>query len=183
MYDAKIYILSEPLEQQEPIQYSSPPISDLPTHYGSYHWCYRLDGKLIAISVIDILPECVSSVGSQSRKSYRTDDPLSVSVQVYFMYDKDYEAYSLGKVRNDILRWLVPLLNSLFRQLSALKENVLAQELHAAGAPSLKYLYLGPTSPSFSFLKVTISLYSRLLRSFLPENEARPLIRLRCCME
>ncbi|KAH7879686.1 arginine-tRNA-protein transferase [Lentinula edodes] len=91
-------------EQQEPIQYSSPPTSDLPTHYGSYHWCYRLDGKLIAISVIDILPECVSSV--------------------YFMYDKDYEAYSLGK-------------------LSALKENVLAQELYAAGAPSLKYLYLG----------------------------------------
>ncbi|KAJ3892897.1 arginine-tRNA-protein transferase [Lentinula edodes] len=98
------FLVATPLHQQEPIQYSSPPTSDLPTHYGSYHWCYRLDGKLIAISVIDILPECVSSV--------------------YFMYDKDYEAYSLGK-------------------LSALKENVLAQELHAAGAPSLRYLYLG----------------------------------------
>ncbi|KAJ3862956.1 arginine-tRNA-protein transferase [Lentinula novae-zelandiae] len=97
------FLVATPLHQ-EPIQYSSPPTSDFPTHYGSYHWCYRLDGKLIAISVIDILPECVSSV--------------------YFMYDKDYEAYSLGK-------------------LSALKENVLAQELHAAGAPSLKYLYLG----------------------------------------
>ncbi|KAJ4481419.1 arginine-tRNA-protein transferase [Lentinula edodes] len=97
------FLVATPLHQ-EPIQYSSPPTSDLPTHYGSYHWCYRLDGKLIAISVVDILPECVSSV--------------------YFMYDKDYEAYSLGK-------------------LSALKENVLAQELHAAGAPSLKYLYLG----------------------------------------
>ncbi|KAJ3855646.1 arginine-tRNA-protein transferase [Lentinula lateritia] len=97
------FLVATPLHQ-EPIQFSSPPTSDLPTHYGSYHWCYRLDGKLIAISVIDILPECVSSV--------------------YFMYDKDYEAYSLGK-------------------LSALKENVLAQELHAAGAPSLKYLYLG----------------------------------------
>ncbi|KAJ3758513.1 arginine-tRNA-protein transferase [Lentinula raphanica] len=97
------FLVTTPL-QREQIPYPSPPSSRLPSHYGSYHWCYRLDGKLIAISVIDILPECVSSV--------------------YFMYDKDYEAYSLGK-------------------LSALKECVLAQELHAAGAPGLNYLYLG----------------------------------------
>ncbi|KAJ4465114.1 arginine-tRNA-protein transferase [Lentinula aciculospora] len=97
------FLVVTPLHQ-EPIPYSVPPSRDLPTHYGSYHWCYRLDGKIIAISVIDILPECVSSV--------------------YFMYDKDYEAYSLGK-------------------LSALKENVLVQELYAAGATYLKSLYLG----------------------------------------
>ena len=29
---------------------------------GSYHQCYRLDGKLVAIGVLDLLPECVSSV-------------------------------------------------------------------------------------------------------------------------
>jgi hypothetical protein len=39
---------------------------------------YRLDGKLIAMGVLDILPNCVSSV--------------------YFMYDKTWEKHSLGKV-------------------------------------------------------------------------------------
>ena len=29
---------------------------------GSYHQCYRLDGKLIALGVLDLLPHCVSSV-------------------------------------------------------------------------------------------------------------------------
>ncbi|KAL9596162.1 MAG: hypothetical protein Q9219_005982 [cf. Caloplaca sp. 3 TL-2023] len=29
---------------------------------GSYHQCYRLDGRLVAIGVLDLLPGCVSSV-------------------------------------------------------------------------------------------------------------------------
>lgn len=29
---------------------------------GSYHQCYRLDGKLVAVGVLDLLPHCVSSV-------------------------------------------------------------------------------------------------------------------------
>ncbi|KAK7417774.1 Arginyl-tRNA--protein transferase 1 [Neonectria magnoliae] len=29
---------------------------------GSYHHCYRLDGKLVAVGVLDLLPNCVSSV-------------------------------------------------------------------------------------------------------------------------
>ncbi len=29
---------------------------------GSYHQCYRLDEKLIALGVLDLLPEVVSSV-------------------------------------------------------------------------------------------------------------------------
>ncbi|KAI8581570.1 hypothetical protein K450DRAFT_231963, partial [Umbelopsis ramanniana AG] len=45
--------------------------------YGSYHQTYRLDGKLIAMAVLDILPNCVSSV--------------------YFMYDPEYAFLSLGK--------------------------------------------------------------------------------------
>lgn len=39
---------------------------------------YRLDGELIAMGVLDILPGCVSSV--------------------YFMYDAKWEKHSLGKV-------------------------------------------------------------------------------------
>ncbi|KAF9315504.1 Arginyl-tRNA--protein transferase 1 [Podila horticola] len=45
--------------------------------YGSFHQCYYLDDKLIAVSVIDILPQCVSAV--------------------YFYYDPDYSILSLGK--------------------------------------------------------------------------------------
>lgn len=44
--------------------------------YGSYHQWYILDGKLLAVSVIDILPRCVSSK--------------------YMYYDPDYDFLSLG---------------------------------------------------------------------------------------
>ncbi|KAH7343727.1 arginine-tRNA-protein transferase [Rhizoctonia solani] len=66
---------------QEPIPYrntSTHSAYPLPTHYGSYHQMYRVDGQLIAIGVIDILPGCVSSV--------------------YFMYAPEWNAWSLGKV-------------------------------------------------------------------------------------
>ncbi|KAI8079689.1 arginine-tRNA-protein transferase [Gilbertella persicaria] len=45
--------------------------------FGSFHQKYILDGKLVALAVIDILPKCVSSV--------------------YFLYDPDYSFLSLGK--------------------------------------------------------------------------------------
>jgi len=88
----------------EPIPYDSPPPSHLPLEYGSYHQLYKLDGELIAMSVIDILPNCVSSV--------------------YFMYDKNWERFSLGK-------------------LSALREVSLAQEIREAGAVEMSSLYMG----------------------------------------
>ena len=53
--------------------------SHLPLNYGSYHQLYRLDGVLVAMGVIDILPNCVSSV--------------------YFMYEKKWEKFSFGKVK------------------------------------------------------------------------------------
>ncbi|KAI7889687.1 arginine-tRNA-protein transferase [Mucor mucedo] len=45
--------------------------------FGSFHQKYTVDGKLIALAVIDILPKCISSV--------------------YFMYDPDYSFLGLGK--------------------------------------------------------------------------------------
>ncbi len=30
--------------------------------FGSYHQCYRLDGRLVAFGVLDLLPGCVSAV-------------------------------------------------------------------------------------------------------------------------
>ncbi|KAJ6668990.1 hypothetical protein lerEdw1_007799 [Lerista edwardsae] len=44
--------------------------------YGSFHQQYWLDGSIIAVGVIDILPKCVSSV--------------------YFYYDPTYSSLSLG---------------------------------------------------------------------------------------
>lgn len=45
---------------------------------GSYHQCYRLDGRLIAIGVLDLLPHCVSGV--------------------YAIYHSDYEKWNFGKL-------------------------------------------------------------------------------------
>jgi hypothetical protein len=50
-----------------------------PLHsHGSHHVLYRLDGKIIAIAVLDLLPNAVSSV--------------------YFIWDPDYAGLSLGKL-------------------------------------------------------------------------------------
>ncbi|KIW63300.1 hypothetical protein, variant 1 [Phialophora macrospora] len=45
---------------------------------GSYHQCYRLDGKLVAVGVLDLLPHAVSSV--------------------YLFYDPEYQHWDFGKV-------------------------------------------------------------------------------------
>lgn len=45
---------------------------------GSYHQCYRLDGKLVAVGILDLLPQCVSSV--------------------YFMYDESIARFGPGKL-------------------------------------------------------------------------------------
>ncbi|RVX76073.1 hypothetical protein B0A52_00430 [Exophiala mesophila] len=45
---------------------------------GSYHQCYRLDGKLVAVGVLDLLPHAVSSV--------------------YLFYDPDYSHLNFGKL-------------------------------------------------------------------------------------
>ncbi|OAA54036.1 Arginine-tRNA-protein transferase [Cordyceps fumosorosea ARSEF 2679] len=45
---------------------------------GSYHQCYRIDGKLVAVGVLDLLPQCVSSV--------------------YFFYHESIHKFSPGKL-------------------------------------------------------------------------------------
>eukprot|EP00070_Physeter_catodon_P029891 XP_028336785.1 arginyl-tRNA--protein transferase 1 isoform X4 [Physeter catodon] len=63
------FLCSSPLEAENP-----PNAPDC--GYGSFHQQYWLDGKIIAVGVIDILPYCVSSV--------------------YLYYDPDYSFLSLG---------------------------------------------------------------------------------------
>ncbi len=107
--------------QREAIPYTSPPAKHLPLEYGAYHQLYRLDGKLIAMAVIDILPNCVSSV--------------------YFMYNAEWERFSLGKVCTSpgLTKWIL----LISRQLSALRELALTKEIREAGAPGMQYLYMG----------------------------------------
>ncbi|KAI1573408.1 arginyl-tRNA:protein arginylyltransferase [Pyrenophora tritici-repentis] len=45
---------------------------------GSYHQCYRLDGQLVAMGVLDLLPHCVSGV--------------------YMLYHSDFEQWQFGKL-------------------------------------------------------------------------------------
>jgi len=69
------FLVDSPLEYS-PIPYTKDPPEHLPLSYGSYHQLYRLDGKLVALSILDILPFCISSS--------------------YFMYDTTWERFSLG---------------------------------------------------------------------------------------
>lgn len=52
-------------------------LTDLSPGYGSFHQNYYVQDKLVAVGVIDILPQCVSSV--------------------YLFYDPEYSHLSLGK--------------------------------------------------------------------------------------
>ncbi|XP_053439968.1 arginyl-tRNA--protein transferase 1 isoform X7 [Nycticebus coucang] len=63
------FLCSSPLEAENPP--NGPDCG-----YGSFHQQYWLDGKIIAVGVVDILPYCVSSV--------------------YLYYDPDYSFLSLG---------------------------------------------------------------------------------------
>ncbi|XP_078420911.1 arginyl-tRNA--protein transferase 1 isoform X4 [Cetorhinus maximus] len=60
---------------QSPLQAENPPDGPV-SGYGSFHQQYWLDGKIIAVGVIDILPRCISSV--------------------YLYYDPDFAFLSLG---------------------------------------------------------------------------------------
>lgn len=72
----------EPLTASQESQWRAKSMdwADLPDElpYGCYHQEYRLEGKLIAVGVLDILPRCVSSV--------------------YVFYDPEYKDWQLGKV-------------------------------------------------------------------------------------
>ena len=76
----------------------------------------------MAMGVIDILPSCVSSV--------------------YFMWEKRFEKFSLGKVWIS-LDSLDDLIHFKMLKLSALRETSLAREIYDAGIVGLTSLYMG----------------------------------------
>ncbi|PHH83388.1 hypothetical protein CDD82_1617 [Ophiocordyceps australis] len=67
------FLCSSPLRRQE---MTAP--DGRKRRLGSYHQCYRIDGVLVAIGVLDLLPNCVSSV--------------------YFVYHQDIHKQAPGKL-------------------------------------------------------------------------------------
>jgi arginine-tRNA-protein transferase len=61
-----------------PLVFQTESINGTDRMLGSVHQCYRLDGRLIAMGVLDLLPSGVSAV--------------------YFMYHSDFEKWSFGKL-------------------------------------------------------------------------------------
>lgn len=61
-----------------PLQATAREVNGKHQRLGSYHQCYRLDGRLIAMGVLDLLPHCVSGV--------------------YMLYHSDYEKWQFGKL-------------------------------------------------------------------------------------
>jgi len=63
------FLVTTPLQYIEPNETSE-------CGYGTFHQLYRIDGKLVAVGVVDVLPLCLSSV--------------------YFFYDPDFSFLSIG---------------------------------------------------------------------------------------
>eukprot|EP01137_Pigoraptor_chileana_P023313 Opistho-2@89390 len=82
--------------------------------YGTFHQLYRLDKKLVAVGVIDILPHCVSSV--------------------YLFYDPEYAMLSLGVYSS--LREIY-LARALSKHLPLLKYQYLGYYIHTC--PKMQY--------------------------------------------
>ncbi|KAF4634986.1 hypothetical protein G7Y89_g3115 [Cudoniella acicularis] len=68
----KSFLCSSPLPR------SKPTFGGRERRLGSYHQCYRIDGILIAVGVLDLLPQCVSAV--------------------YFMYHESVHKHGFGKI-------------------------------------------------------------------------------------
>ncbi|KAL1464675.1 hypothetical protein WDU94_004301 [Cyamophila willieti] len=113
--------------------------------YGSFHQQYWLDGRLIAVGVIDILPLCVSSV--------------------YFFYDPDYAWLSLGTVST--LRE-IEFTRSLQKSSPSLSNYYMGFYIHSC--PKMRYK--GNLRPSYLLCPEVYSWHDLLtVRSTLDETK------------
>ena len=88
---------SPPFSESSPTDSGKIAISgwDLPFGFGTFFHEYRLDGELVAISVLDILPTRVASI--------------------YFFYDPDFRYLELGKISALVEIWMVQQISSFTR--------------------------------------------------------------------
>lgn len=101
------FLCDSPLAEQHGV--------DIPSQgYGSFHQQYWLDGKIIAVGVVDILPTCLSSV--------------------YLYYDPDYSFLSLGVY--SALREIM-FVRELHRSAPALQYYYMGFYIHSC--PKMKY--------------------------------------------
>ncbi|XP_046847727.1 arginyl-tRNA--protein transferase 1-like [Xenia sp. Carnegie-2017] len=119
------------------------------TGWGSFHEQFFLDGKLIAVGVLDILPHCISSV--------------------YFYYDTDYSYLSLGKY--SALRE-ISFARELNQSSSALRFYYLGFYVHSCA----KMNYKGQYFPSYLACPETFSWIP--LEKCLPKLDAAKYSRL-----
>jgi len=101
------FLVDSPLEPWHPME-------GPPQGYGSFHQQYWMNGRLIAVGVIDILPRCVSSV--------------------YFYYDPELGHLSLGTYAS--LRE-ISLTRSLHGHASALQYYYMGFYIHTC--PKMRY--------------------------------------------
>uniref|UniRef100_A0A8D8YJN2 Arginyl-tRNA--protein transferase 1 n=1 Tax=Cacopsylla melanoneura TaxID=428564 RepID=A0A8D8YJN2_9HEMI len=113
--------------------------------YGSFHQQYWLDGRLIAVGVIDILPLCVSSV--------------------YFFYDPDYAWLSLGTISS--LRE-IEFTRSLQNSSPSLSNYYMGFYIHSC--PKMRYK--GNLHPSYLLCPEVYSWHDlQTVRSMLDETK------------
>ncbi|XP_050666148.1 arginyl-tRNA--protein transferase 1 isoform X2 [Leptidea sinapis] len=117
--------------------------------FGSFQQQYCLDGRIIAVGVIDILPKCISSV--------------------YFFYDPEYRNLNLGTY--GALREL-EFTRHLHTQSADLKYYYMGYYIHSC--PKMRYK--GRFSPSDLLCPETYKWFP--LNDCLPKLEASPYSRL-----
>ncbi|CAK1555782.1 unnamed protein product [Leptosia nina] len=117
--------------------------------YGSFHQQYKLDGKIIAVGVIDILPKCVSSV--------------------YFFYDPQYMNLTMGTY--GALRE-IEFTRHLHTMCPELKYYYMGFYIHSCR----KMRYKGNYNPSDLLCPETFKWFP--LKECLPKLELSPYSRL-----
>lgn len=89
------------------------------SEYGTYHLQYRIDGKLVGVSVLDFLPQSLSSV--------------------YFFYDTDYEFLQLGKYS---ALWEIRYISEIIaKRLCGIEYYYLGFYIHTCGKMKYKLQY------------------------------------------
>jgi len=106
---------------------------------GSYHQQYLLDGKIIAVGVVDILPRCFSS----KYFYYGMTNSHIARLHVAASLDPDWKFLSLGTY--SALRYccIFPYYTLGRQSIRKLREIAYTKELCKSGRPELHYYYMG----------------------------------------
>ncbi|KAL3462878.1 arginine-tRNA-protein transferase [Aspergillus heterothallicus] len=137
---------------------SEPDTSEELRRLGSWHQCYRLDGKLIAVAVLDLMPSGVSSV--------------------YLFYDPEYEHWEFGKL--SAMREIAMAIEDNYRYYYMGYYIHSCQKMRYKGFFRPQYI-LDPESPSWDPLdgELTLKLndrpYVSLSRDRQTDESAKPV--------